>query len=187
MFPVCLSWLNKFSDGALWKLLQNARAHVCTQVSFWCVEMLLCCTNGRNFVFRVHIHLPVACYHTLLLMWHYPISWEMAHVSWCLFIAWSHSFRQLEKLNVQFSLSPWCLAVQKLQFFQFLQLQAVALHALWEHCPLAVTTVTVLCLCILAAVMEKMANAKGSAGHAGREPPFDTAVHLGIGMYTLHQ
>lgn len=85
------------------------------------------------------------------------------------------------------SLSPWCLAVQKLQCFQFLQLQAVALHALREHCPLAVTTVTVLCLCILAAVMEKMANAKGSAGHAGREPPFDTAVHLGIGMYTLHQ
>lgn len=32
------------------------------------------------------------------------------------------------------------------------------------------TTVTVLCLCILAAVMEKMANAKGSTGHAGREP-----------------
>lgn len=154
--------------------------------------------------YRMHMHMcalkcrfgALRCFYVALMaetlfsvytfMWHYPISWEMAHVSWCLFIAWSHSFRQLEKLNVQFSLSPWCLAVQKLQCFQFLQLQAVALHAR-EHCPLAVTTVTVLCLCILAAVMEKMANAKGSAGHAGREPPFDTAVHLGIGMYTLHQ
>lgn len=131
--------------------------------------MLLCCTNGRD-VLRVHVHLPVPCYHTLLLMWHYPVSWEMAHVSWCLFIAWSRSFRQLEKLNVQFSLLG-VLQCRHFIFFQFLQLQAVALHALREHCPLAVTTVTVLCLCILAAVMEKMANAKGSAGHAGREPP----------------
>lgn len=29
----------------------------------------------------------------------------------------------------------------------------------------------------------KMADAKGSTGHAGREPSFDTAMHLGIGLY----
>lgn len=54
-------------------------------------------------------------------------------------------------------------------------------------------TFSVFCLCILATVVGEMAYTKNSTGNAGKDHPphpprhLQTAVHLGIWMYALHQ
>lgn len=97
VFSVCLSWLNKFSDGALVETVTECTCtcvHKCQRWLFWCVKRHLCCTNAKLLI-RAHINVPVFCCHTVLQVWHLPISWQTPHVSWCLSPAWSHCFRQL--------------------------------------------------------------------------------------------
>lgn len=78
VFSVCLSSLNKFSEGAPVGIVTKCMCTcVCISVNIVlvCPKAFACCTNAK-LLFQVHIDVPVFCPRTVLQVWHFTISWQ---------------------------------------------------------------------------------------------------------------